>query len=249
MEGLGDLFFKVHSDLPREGPGSDTSTLRALEIARPHLPTSPVIVDMACGPGAQTCALAGALEDARIMAIDLHEPFLGQLRDRLASITTNSEVEIIHGDMTTWAPDDPVDMVWCEGAAYIMGVGEALRRWHAWLPTGGIVALSEAVWLTDNPHPEAASMWEEYPAMGDIEACEALFRSHGFEPIDHFVLPISDWLDAYYAPMEKRLDALREQHAGDKNALAELAIHQREIDVCREHGEDYSYAFIIARKV
>ncbi len=243
MEGLGPLFFEVHSDLPREGPGSPASTRRALELARPWLPARPSVVDAGCGPGAQTAVLAAELPGAKITALDLHEPFLDQVRARGLD-----GVEPVRADMGSWSPPAPVDLVWCEGAAYFIGVERAVAVWRDWLVPGGCLALSDAVWLTDAPHPEAAAMWEEYPAMGDRAACLAKLTTGGYRVLGDFVLPREDWLEEYYAPLQRRLDRLREQHAGDPDALAELAEHQREIDVCRAHGEDYSYLFVVARR-
>ncbi len=255
-QGLGEYFFEVHCDLEREGPGSDASTSRALDIVKKHWakPESPVVVDMACGPGAQTLLLTRELPGARIHAIDLHEPFLKQLDAKLDKIEDDAfcaeDVQTICADMNTWEPEGSVDLVWCEGAAYIMGVARALARWNTWLKPGGFVALTEAVWLTESPHPEAAEMWEEYSAMGSIEDCLALFREHRFLPLEHFVLPASDWLEDYYGPMEARILELKRRYIEEDNAtaLAELALHQHEIDIYREHGEDYGYLFVIARK-
>lgn len=46
-------FFLVHRGLPREGPGNDAATLQALRRL-PPLPASPRVLDLGCGPGAQT---------------------------------------------------------------------------------------------------------------------------------------------------------------------------------------------------
>ena len=58
---LGEAFFELHRDLPREGPGDDASTLRALGMCT-ELPERPEILDIGCGPGMQTLALAGATD-------------------------------------------------------------------------------------------------------------------------------------------------------------------------------------------
>lgn len=245
-EDLGPLFFEVHRGLPREGPGSTASTLRALELARPHLPPLPRVVDLGCGPGAQTRVLADALPDALVVAVDLHPPFLVQLAEALG--TDCARVELAVGDMATWAPQEPVDLVWCEGAAYVMGVPAFLERWRAQLRPGGCVALTEAVWLTDAPSPASLAHWaSEYPQMTDVAGLLEQVRAAGLELLGHFVLPRSDWLEEYYAPMQARLDALVTEHAGDPQALTELAVHQREIDVYREHGDELGYAFAVAR--
>ena len=69
-----DIFWEIHSDLPREGPGDSTSTARAYAAAS-DLPPQPKILDIGCGPGMQTLDLA-KLSGGEIIAIDFHQPFL-----------------------------------------------------------------------------------------------------------------------------------------------------------------------------
>ena len=51
------IFFEIHKDIPREGPGSFESTKRAFQLLT-GLPEQPVILDVGCGPGKQTLDLA-----------------------------------------------------------------------------------------------------------------------------------------------------------------------------------------------
>ena len=74
------LFWEIHSDLPREGPGDNVSTRMAFSMCE-GLPRAPRVLDIACGPGMQTLELA-RLTDGDITAIDTHKPFLDELRRR-----------------------------------------------------------------------------------------------------------------------------------------------------------------------
>lgn len=246
---LGRLFFEVHKDLPREGPGSAASTRRALKVLEPFLPQGPKIVDVGCGPGAQTVDLAGALPGAKLTAIDLHEPFLTQAREQISAREVADRVVVVCADMGEWTPSEPLDVVWCEGAAYFIGLENSLRRWASWLKPAGFIAFTEAVLLTDSPSPRTVALWQGYPALNGPTACLALTTECGYEVLDSFVLPQSDWLDEYYAPMQQRIDDLRAEYAADAEAIAELEVHQEEIDVCRQHGDEYGYLFVIARRL
>ena len=74
---MREIFFEVHSNLPRAGPGSNESTNRAFKSLK-NLPAKPRILDIGCGPGMQTIELA-KLSGGQIEALDNHQPFLDQL--------------------------------------------------------------------------------------------------------------------------------------------------------------------------
>ena len=50
------LFFELHSNLPREGPGDDATTRSVLLSL--GLPQAPKVLDIGCGPGAQSLVIA-----------------------------------------------------------------------------------------------------------------------------------------------------------------------------------------------
>ena len=117
------------------------------------------------------------------------------------------------------------------------------------LRPGGYLAVTEAVWLKDEkPPPEVWEIWEEeYPAITTIEGNTELIREAGYTIIGHFTLPESDWLDEYYAPMEKRLDLLELRYAGDSFALDVIGSSRKEIDDYRKYSDWYGYEFFICR--
>ena len=192
-ERLMEVFFDVQGDLPRQGPGDDASTLKVIALCG-ELPNAPSILDIGCGPGAQTIALARALPDAIITAVDIHAPYLDQLRNRAEG---TDRITTKEADMAA-LPFEPssFDVLWSEGAAYIMGVGAALKAWRPLLKPGGFLALTELVWLTDKPPAEAADFFkQEYPAMSHADAIVSLFRQAGYHLLGHFTLPDSAWWD------------------------------------------------------
>lgn len=239
------VFFDIHSGLPREGPGDRESTARALALAGP-LPEWAEVLDVGCGPGMQTLHLAELLPEARITAVDLHPPFVEEVSRRAAEAGVADRVSAQVGDMADlhFAPAS-FDLIWCEGAAYSMGVGAALRAWRPLLKPDGRLALTEAVWLDENPSDRVRRMWDEYPAMGDIASNRTLVDSCGYDLLGDFVLPRSAWWDDYYAPMQDRLDGLAPKYAGDPVAEAVIAESREEIAVFREYGDTYGYVFLV----
>lgn len=243
------IMFMVHQGLPREGPGNQQSTARALALID-ELPQAPEVLDIGCGPGMQTLDLAGLLPGARIEAVDAHQPFLEDAARRAEAAGCADRIRFSVGDMRSLEFDaERFDLLWCEGAAYIMGISEALAAWRALLKPGGAIAFTEAVWLTNEPPETLADWWQsEYPAMGDIQACLDKVTNAGYELIDHFVLSECAWWDDYYKPMEARIAALRVELEGDVPGLEALEAHQLEIDYFRRWSAHYGYLFVIARK-
>ncbi|HEY7689977.1 MAG TPA: class I SAM-dependent methyltransferase [Dongiaceae bacterium] len=242
------IFFELHSGLPREGPGNRDSTARALAMAQP-LPPAPRVLDIACGPGMQTLDLADLLPDAQIVAVDLHEPFLEALRQRAAAAGAASRVEALRADMAAlpFAPGS-FDLIWCEGAAYIMGVGNALRTWRPLLRPDGKLALTEAVWLKPGAPEPVQRAFAEYPAMSGVEAKRRLVADCGYDLLGDFILPERAWRDNYYAPMEERLADLLQKYTGDSVATAVLAENREEIELFKLHSGYYGYVFLVTAR-
>ena len=108
---LGKAFFELHRDNPREGPGDDATTLRALGMCA-GLPHRPEILDIGCGPGMQTVALARAT-DGRITAVDRHQPFLDQLTQSAAAAGVADRITLVRQSL---AQRDPSVAAWPIGA-------------------------------------------------------------------------------------------------------------------------------------
>lgn len=77
---LDPIFFEIHKDLPREGPGRNQYTQKAYRFL-PKM-DKPNILDIGCGPGQQTIELA-KLSNGTITAIDTHQPYLDVLNKKI----------------------------------------------------------------------------------------------------------------------------------------------------------------------
>jgi SAM-dependent methyltransferase len=239
-----EAFFALHSGLPREGPGDRASTERALSLL-PRLPEAPDLLDVGCGPGGQTIALAELLPNARITALDNHAPFLRALERRARDRGVATRIRTVEEDMASlpFAPGS-FDLIWCEGAAYIIGLETALAAWQPLLRSGGAIALTEPVWLTDRPPERAAAFWSAYPAMRDAAGVRAVARRCGYRIAGDFVLPEEAWWTNYYGPLEARLADL-EPNAGDPAVAIVLEDAREELECRRRHPDCYGYLFIV----
>ncbi|HEX5796486.1 MAG TPA: methyltransferase domain-containing protein [Geminicoccaceae bacterium] len=241
-----EAFFRLYEGLPRQGPGSDACTLEALRRL-PALPAQPRILDLGCGAGRQTLVLADAL-GARVVAVDLHRPFLDQLEAAARERGLADRVETRCADMGALElPPGSVDLLWSEGAIYLLGFEDGLRRFRPWLAPGGLAAVTECSWLGAARPDEAAAFWRAaYPAIGDVaDNCARAARA-GYEVLDWFALPPSAWWDDYYTPLRQRM---RELMSGAEPALAAIiAETEREIDLYERCHEAYGYVFYLMRR-
>jgi SAM-dependent methyltransferase len=214
----------------------------------PLLPEEPLILDLGCGPGSATTLVARET-GGRVVGLDLHLPFLSELRRRAQVEELGSRVHAVHGTMES-LPFAPAtfDLVWSEGALYSMGFARGLEAAHVVLKPDGHLAVTEAVWLETAPPDEVRRWWEsEYPDITSVDANLALIAEAGFVTLDHFTLPPRAWWE-YYDPLEAKLETLRRRHAGDPVALGVLDEARVEADMYRRYGTSYGYEFFVCRR-
>jgi hypothetical protein len=108
--------------------------------------------------------------------------------------------------------------------------------------------VTDACWFRPDPPEECRAFWEaEYPAIRPVADRLAEVEACGYETLGHFPLPASSWWDDYYRPLEAKVAAFRERHAGEADAQALADQVAREIDVWRRFSEFYGYEFFVAR--
>ena len=244
---LGEqIFWAIHSDLPREGPGDDESTLRAFAMLK-DLPTSPKILDIACGAGPQTLALARNTQ-AVITAVDNHQPFLDGLARRAAKSGMADKIRVQNMSMFELSFPEQFDVLWSEGAIYIIGFEEGLRAWRPLLKRSGYVAVTEISWLKPNPPTDVFEFWQkEYPGMASVDENRERIRRAGYREIGHFTIPESSWWQPYYHPIEVRIAGLREKYRDNAEAQSILDGHADEVEMFRKYPAWYGYVFYVVQ--
>jgi hypothetical protein len=152
-------------------------------------------------------------------------------------------------DMRTLTKDDgPFDLIWSEGALFVVGFREGLTTCHSLLTPGGGLAVSELCWLRPDPPTDCRRFFSEVcPAMTDVEAALAAIRACGYELLGHFTVPESAWWTSYYHPVEERLRLLRKQHVGNVENLSMIESIQKEIDIYRQYSAYYGSVFFVMR--
>jgi ubiquinone/menaquinone biosynthesis C-methylase UbiE len=244
-EKLPEFFWVIHRDLPREGPGDNKSTQRAYKMLK-NLPENPRILDVGCGPGMQTVELA-KLSGGQIVALDVHESVLEQLRAAVKKEGVNDRIKVVKGDMCDLKfEDNSFDVIWSEGSIFIIGFEKGLQEWKRLLTPKGYVVVSELSWLKHDAPKEAKDyMMQLYPVIKTIEGNVEIIRNSGYRLVGSFVLPSQSWWDNYYTPIEAKLPSLKARYKDDEEALQVIAYEETEIEMFRKYSDYYGYAFYI----
>lgn len=244
MEIIGKVFF----DLPRQGPGSNASTSRALKTFS-GLSANPRILDVGCGGGMQTVHLARE-SGGQVTAVDISEPLLERLQQRASREGFAGNIETLCCSMDAMPfPENTFDLIWSEGAIYNMGLAEGLANWQRFLKPGGYIAVTEISWLTEDRPEEAFSFWQAaYPKIAGISENIEKIESVNLLPVGYFPLPVSDWWDEFYHPMERRCQELLAEYTAASESRDFLEGELREIALFREYSDNYGYVFYLMQK-
>lgn len=242
---LPEVFWEIHSNLPREGPGDNKSTKKAYMTLK-GLPKNPHILDIGCGPGMQTIELA-KLSDGTIVALDFHQPFLKQLEKSAKEAYVQDRIEPVLGSMFDIKYDDGCfDLIWCEGAIFVIGFEKGLREWRRLLTINGYFVLSEMAWLRPDPPKEVVEFMENgYPEIKTAEENLEIAKSCSYRVVDSFVLPSKSWWDNYYTPIEAKLPSVREKYKDDKESLSFVDFTETEIEMFRKYSDYYGCVFYV----
>jgi ubiquinone/menaquinone biosynthesis C-methylase UbiE len=245
---LAQVFFEIHSDNPREGPGSSSATREAFQSM--NLPESPLrILDIGCGPGQQTLDLS-ALSKGKIIGLDYHRNYLEQLAIHEHKRGWADRILLVQGDMTLLPfRRNSLDVIWSEGAIYIMGFQLGLEQWKPFLKSGGYMAVTEISWLKPDPPRELSEFWNAaYTDMGEIQANLDRIDAAGYSLVKHFTLPAEAWWKDYYRPIERKLPQLKHKYQDKPAALEVIAAEEIEQDMFRRYDEFYGYVFYVMQK-
>jgi SAM-dependent methyltransferase len=245
---MDDIFYEIFESLPRQGPGDDLSTKKAF-LKCTDLPKRPEILDIGCGTGRQAIALA-KLTSGRITALDKHAPSIQILKHNIQQTNYSERIKTVVCDMTSMNfVDNSFDLIWSEGAVFIIGFRKALDAWKPLLRPKGYMAVSELVWFKEEAPQEIKNYFTKvYPDIKYYQHHCTIIESTGYELVDYFPLPDKSWWTDYYTPIERKIVEMSRKYKDDRNAQTLFNSLQLEMEMHRKYSSYYGYGFYIMRK-
>lgn len=111
-------FYAAFKDMDRLAPGSDKSTLKAIDYIDFNKDLQLTILDIGCGVGASTLLLADYFKNSTIEAIDLFPHYLKVLDEKIADNDLDNRVYTCQMDMNDLDyPNCEFDIVFSEVSA------------------------------------------------------------------------------------------------------------------------------------
>ena len=246
---LDPFFYQIFESLPRQGPGCTGATKKAFSLL-PPLPKDVKILDIGCGSGTQTRDLA-ALSSGIITAVDNHQPFLDMLMKRAGETGIKERIKTVCTSMDAlpfakWQ----FDLIWSEGAIFIIGFENGLNTWKPFLKKGGFMVVSDAAWFEPNPPPELMQWWEKegYTPKTEDQLGDQV-KDAGLKLLSTYRLPEAGWWENYYVPMLARVAELRKIHGTNSGQAAILDSLEAEAETYRMYKRYYGYTFFILQNV
>ena len=174
------LLVDLHQDAQRQGPGGEEQTRLAITVSGLKKSRELKIADIGCGSGAATFVLAKTL-GAHITAVDICPEFLNKLAEATSRIGVADHVVTRTESMEQPSfAEEELDAIWSEDAIYNMGFAEGIEAWRKYLKSGGILAVSELTWLTEERPEELQAYWDrEYPKVDTASATVIILPGKG----------------------------------------------------------------------
>jgi ubiquinone/menaquinone biosynthesis C-methylase UbiE len=246
---ITDAFIEYFRKAPRQGPGSECTTKLAAGFIE-NIGRDLNILDVGCGAGRQTIQLAKYLR-CNITALDFFPAMLDEFNSRVHEADLCTCIKSVRGSMDNMPfQDEEFDLIWSEGAIFIMGFKNGIKEWRKFVKKGGYIAVTDASWLTTTRPDEINNYWNNcYPDIDSISNNINAIEEAGYIPVASFVLPEDCWIENYYLPLMKHDEEFLKRHNYSEDAKAVVNETSEEYRMYTIYKDYYSYVFYIMKKI
>ena len=242
--------FKIFESFPRQGAGDDEHTEKAFSIIPEPLKGGGEILDVGCGKGVQTMALARLCPSCRIIATDIHQPFLDAVDEKIAAEGFSGRIKTVCASMDDLPfGEESFDIIWAEGCSSIIGIENAVRHWKKLLKQGGYMMISDIFWFTETPSDEVREFFAEFhPAMMIEDKGSEIIRNAGLELVGSFRLPSRVWEESFYGKLREKFGRLEEEYANNEGALMIIEGLKRQTKIFEKYPDEFGNTYYVMRK-
>jgi ubiquinone/menaquinone biosynthesis C-methylase UbiE len=246
---ISNEFLEYFSNGRRQGPGSEYTTKLAAGFID-NIGRSLNILDVGCGAGRQTLHLAKYLR-GNITAIDYFPVMLDIINKRIKDAGLCDRIKTIQCSMDNMPfKDEEFDLVWSEGAVFIVGFEKGINDWRRFIKKGGYLAVTDAAWMTAGRPDEINNYWNNcYPDIDIVSNNIKKIENAGYVPVANFALPEECWIENYYLPLQKQDEAFLKRHNYSQAAKDVVEETAQEFNMYKTYKDYYSYVFYIMKKL
>ena len=185
------------------------------------------------------------LSNGTVTGIDIDRAALDRMLGRARKLGVPDRVKAVRCSMDAIEfADSTFDIVWNEGAVWVLGFEEGLRNWRRFIRPGGFLVVHDMCWLEPDPPTSILDYWRRtYPGISTHEDKLAKAPSCGYELLGHFPLPEDAWWDLYFGPLTRRIPRLRSRYRDDPDALSKLEEEEEQARLCLRYSRWYGSAF------
>jgi len=189
---------------------------------------SPRILDVGCGTGIPTIELA-KLSKGHVTGIDIDEDSLDILKRKIENKGLKNQISVIKESINNMDfPKESFDIIWSEGAVFVIGFEKSIDKWRVYLKSNGFLVLHDEI--------------------KDKSKKLGLIEKYGYKIISQFDLPFEIWWDEYFTHLEKLVNSFRKKYPNDSDLISELEKDQNEIIMCKSNKERASSFYVIIQK-
>jgi hypothetical protein len=178
--------------------------------------------------------------------VDNHQPFVDVIAAWSEKEGYNGRVKTLNASMNALQfGKGQFDLIWSEGAIFIIGFETGLKAWKPLVKKGGFMVVSDAAWFEPEPPQELVQWWEkEGYVPGTEEQLSEQVKTAGLRLVATYRLPEAGG-GIITTSQCLRIAEQRKTHGSDPACAALLDSLEYEAEMYGKYKRYYGYRFFI----